>query len=311
MNGKTIAPLLLLMTLLATWPLLANLEIYDQPEQAPGHKEGAYIDLPSGRTHYVREGSGPPLLLMAGLTGNYSVWDRLRPLLAEKNTVYVIDSFGRGFSERRDDYAYDRQLYRQQLADFVAALAVSEVALAGTSMGGAIMIDYAAHNIATVRALVVIDSAGLPFATPALRGILDWPGLGEYAIAVAMPLLLSRGFAEGFADPLKADDRFRERYNRSASIAGFRRAVLESIRHMPLHDLEPEIRAIAAAGIPTQIFWGRQDQVVPISVFEHFRKLWPKAEGIVIDNAKHMPHAEHPEIVGPNMAAFLQRAWQN
>lgn len=289
-------------------PVWLDLEVYATPKSAPGSWEGTYVDLPSGRTHYVEAGTGPTVLLVAGLTGNTSVWDRSLPVLAQKFHVVAVDMYGRGYSERSDRFDYGPLLYRAQLGELLDALNVDRTAIVGTSMGGAIAIDFVASATDRVWGLVLVDSAGLPFATPAARRLLDVPELGEYVMRLAMPLILSQGFRRGFHDPTKADARFRERYSASAEIAGFRRAVLESLRHFPLHGLQREIGLVAAANIPTLIVWGAEDPIVPLDVYRKLRVLIPKSHGFVIHDARHMPHAERPELFAPNVGRFLATA---
>jgi pimeloyl-ACP methyl ester carboxylesterase len=127
-------------------------------------------------------------------------------------------------------------------------------------------------------------------------------------ICVAMPAILRQGFREGFYDLDKADARFRQRYSRSAEITGFRRAVLESLRHFPLHSLQPELETIAMAGIPSFIVWGEGDKVVPMDVYRSLRAQLPQARGIVLHKARHMPHAERAELFAPTTAEFLKEA---
>lgn len=294
---------------LTVLPLWTDLEVYERPQAAPDAWEGSYVDLPSGRTHYVEAGSGPTVLLIAGLTGNTTVWERSVDALAAHFRVLAIDMYGRGFSERRNSYAYDRHTYRSQLGEFLAALDITETALVGSSMGGAIAIDFAASVTDRIWGLVLVNSAGLPFDTPAAKRLLHVPYVGEYLIVVAMPTILRQGFREGFYDLGNADARFRQRYSRSAEIVGFRRAVLESLRRFPLHGLQPEIETIAQTAMPSLIFWGEGDQVVPLEVYRGLRALMPQARGIVLHNARHMPHAERADMFAPTTAEFLKEAY--
>ncbi len=300
------AVLALGVVVLGFLPFALEMEQYAAPANAPGSDEGRYVDLPIGRTHYVRAGTGPTLVLVAGLTGNFSVWDQALPILAKHHTVYAMDTLGHGFSERRDEYAYDRLMYREQLRQFIAALKIVDPIVVGTSMGGAIAIDYAAADTSAVRGLVLVDNAGLPFATPAAGKLVHVPLLGEYIISVMMPVIIEQGFERGFYRPVRADRDFRERYAMSARIRGFERAVRESLRQMPLHDLTPELQAIDDAGIRTLIVWGEHDVIVPTSVFGDMQNILPRAESYLVKDAGHMPHAERPEDFANRVVRFAR-----
>jgi pimeloyl-ACP methyl ester carboxylesterase len=53
------------------------------------------------------------------------------------------------------------------------------------------------------------------------------------------------------------------------------------------------------------LIWGKADQDTPIELSEKIMAAVPQAEFHVIDDAAHIPHYEHPEIVNPMVLRFL------
>jgi pimeloyl-ACP methyl ester carboxylesterase len=47
--------------------------------------------------------------------------------------------------------------------------------------------------------------------------------------------------------------------------------------------------------IPTQIVWGRQDQIVPVECAEMFKNAIPGSKLSIIDNCGHVPDIEKPD----------------
>src|SRR5262249_19654277 len=60
------------------------------------------------------------------------------------------------------------------LEDVFAALDLAPAILMGNSVGGTASIRFAARHRARVRALVLVDSGGLPGISKALRGMFCW-----------------------------------------------------------------------------------------------------------------------------------------
>jgi pimeloyl-ACP methyl ester carboxylesterase len=88
---------------------------------------------------------------------------------------------------------------------------------------------------------------------------------------------------------------------------GFRRAILETLRNYLTSDVTGEFPRLGKSGKPVLLIWGRSDQDVPIELSADVRKAVPQAEFHPIDDAAHIPHFEHPEVVNPIVIEFLRR----
>ena len=87
--------------------------------------------------YYEVRGSGPPLLLIMGATGQGGVFDEFADLLAAEFTVVTYDRRGNGRSAAPADW--DKTSPEQQADDAVAllhALGLAPAAVFGTSSGG-------------------------------------------------------------------------------------------------------------------------------------------------------------------------------
>src|SRR5262249_18973119 len=73
-----------------------------------------------------------------------------------------------------------------------------------------------------------------------------------------------------------------------------------------LHDPKLRRRIIRAAGVPTLIVWGKQDQLIPPVYAEEYKKLLPAAQVVYIEQCGHDPTIEQPDAFAQAVVAFLR-----
>jgi 3-oxoadipate enol-lactonase len=104
----------------------------------------------------MREGSGPPLVLLHCLGVDHHFWDFATPLATEF-TLYRYDLPGHGASAT-PPAGYDIADLSGQLAGLLEANQTGRVHLAGISLGGLIAQHFAATHPGLVDRLVLIDT---------------------------------------------------------------------------------------------------------------------------------------------------------
>ncbi len=88
-------------------------------------------------------GSGPPVVLLHGLTCHLGYWQRVAPLL-EGVRVVALDFGGHGLSGHRESYGYAD--YERDLATVLDELELEGVTVAGHSLGGYVALLAAARR---------------------------------------------------------------------------------------------------------------------------------------------------------------------
>ena len=105
-------------------------------------------------------GSGPPLLYLHAAAG--PIWDPFVEGLCERYTVYAPHHPGTGETVRESIYAveslWDLLLIYDEILD---ALNLSTVRVVGTSFGGMMACEIAAHRPERVTKLITLDPIGL------------------------------------------------------------------------------------------------------------------------------------------------------
>ena len=130
---------------------------------------------------YEVVGSGPPLILLHGLSGSGRWWSRNVPVFSRSFRTYSVDLPGFGQSRgvrwsRLDDIA-------DRLADWLVDEGLPRAHIVGHSLGGAVAARLAARHPNRVDRLVLVDAAIRPRGTRATAR----PGDVAYTIRRAAP----------------------------------------------------------------------------------------------------------------------------
>ena len=268
---------------------------------------GQFVQLSQGVTHYEAGGpeGGTPLLLVPGFSTPYNVWDpTFEGLTKGGMRVIRYELYGRGLSDR-PDADYDAALFDRQILDLLDALHVPKADLAGLSMGGPIAAGFANRHPERVRRVVLIGPGWLSGARLPLG--LRAPLLGEYNMAVTLAPGLPNGQWKDFLHPERYP-RYLDPYHEQMQYHGFRRAILRTLRNYVAKDSTGEYSTLGKSGKPVLLVWGKYDKDVPFAISDTVRAAVPQAEFLPVEDAAHIPHFEHPELVNPVIAEFLGRA---
>jgi pimeloyl-ACP methyl ester carboxylesterase len=229
---------------------------------------GSPVDLPPYSLTETVTGTGPPVVLLHGLSGSSRWWSRNVGALAEKHLVATVDlgRFGR--------------LPFEEVIALVARWIErfgEPVHLFGHSMGGLIAIGVAAERPDLVRSLVLISAVGMPFRLNPLPHMkpLPKPPYGGPGIArVLVPDFFRTG-------PI------------SLTFAGTR---------VLLADIRERMRSIR---VPTLLVWGAGDPLVPLRYGEAMQQEIPDSRLEVIPHAAHVPMWDAPEEFNAIALSFI------
>jgi len=287
--------------------LQSNQETLALDDQARRRAPGQFIRLPEGMTHFQLSGpaDGQTVVLIPGFSTPYNVWDPTYDGLTRAGfRVLRYDLFGRGWSDR-PVAAYDADFYIKQVADLLDALAIRQaVDIAGISMGGPIAVTFAARHPTRVRRVLLFDPGY--FTGFQLNFPLRAPLLGEYHMAVTVAPGLPKSQWKDFAHPERYP-RYLDTYYEQMRYPGFRRALLATLRNYVSKDSSGDYVTLGKSGKPVLLIWGKDDKDTPIELSKKILEAVPQAEFHPVDDAAHIPHYEHPDIVNPIVLGFLSK----
>ncbi len=242
---------------------------------------------------YDRAGSGPPLLLIMGMSGTFDHWDvDFLAGLRSAFDVIVYDHRGVGSSSRLNGSG---SLSIAQLADdaaaLLAALEVDSAHVLGISMGGMVAQELALAHPARIRTLALgctyCGGAGSALASEeTMRKLAEAMASGdrERAIRAGWEVNVSPDFA--------AND---DAYARFLQI-GRRRGVaveviMEQMRAITEHDTSARLPEL---GMPTLVLHGTLDQLLPVQNGRLIAELIPDARLEVFEGVGHLFFWEQP-----------------
>ncbi|MGE5465173.1 MAG: alpha/beta fold hydrolase, partial [Syntrophothermus sp.] len=180
------------------------------------------------------------------------------------------------------------------------------VSLVGLSMGGPITATFTARHPDRVAKLVLIDPAGARtlFLSRLLKAVAA-PGIGE--------TLLDLAGNGGIIKTVAADifnrelvEHFMERYMVQVQYKGFRNAILSTVRNRVIDSCIDTYRQVGALNKPVLLIWGRHDTTVPLRHSDDLRKVMPKLEFHIVEDASHIPHYEKSDETNAILLEFLR-----
>ncbi|QQL48483.1 alpha/beta fold hydrolase [Mucilaginibacter ginkgonis] len=237
---------------------------------------------------YVDEGKGETLLLLHGLMGALSNWEK------------VIDEF-------KDRYRilipilpiYDLPLITTGVKSlskfvhkFVKYKGLENITLLGNSLGGHVSLIYSLAHQDRLKALVLTGSSGL--YENAFGG--SFPRRENYEF-------VREKVAYTFYDPAVAtkelvDDVYATINDRNKVIR-----ILTMAKSAIRHNMAKDLHKIK---IPVGLIWGRDDKITPPEVAVEFHNLLPNSTLEWIDKCGHAAMMERPEEFNVLLGKFLE-----
>lgn len=253
------------------------------------------VDAAGQSLHLVKGGSGDPLVILHGEMGHVG-WLRSYEALAQHRMVMVPSHPGYGRAARIDWVRNMRDLsswYLEALDD----LGLDGVPILGCGLGGWLAAEMAAASPKQFSKLIIASAPGI---RPPQSEIFD------------MFLVVAKEYVEkSFIDPANSPE-YQELYGAEASrkiqeIWFHSREESSRLTWRPyMHDLTLPPRLHRLKQVPTQIIWGREDAMVPVSAGEVYQKAIPGAKLTVIDGAGHHPEIEQADAFVKCVEDFLQ-----
>jgi pimeloyl-ACP methyl ester carboxylesterase len=148
---------------------------------------GRFIDVDGARIHYLDEGTGPPLLLVHGLSGQmYNFTVSLLRKLRHDYRVVILDRPGNGYSTLPAKASVTISDHARIIGRLCQELKLGRALIVGHSLGGAIALALALNHPEQVAGLALLSPVthrpervpppfeGMIIASPLWRRIVAW-----------------------------------------------------------------------------------------------------------------------------------------
>ena len=128
-------------------------------EVLPEGVVGLVVEIKGKPLHYLKAGSGQPLVLLHGGASDSRDWLPSMPVLSQHFTCYAPDMPGFGENER-DEKGYFLSDFIETMEDFTLALGLEDPDIVGHSFGARVGTGIAIRGKVKVHRLVLIDAVG-------------------------------------------------------------------------------------------------------------------------------------------------------
>ena len=264
-----------------------------------------YLKTENFYIHYVKEGSGDPVILIhGGGMWLYSYRDTI-PLLSVSFTVYALDMPGYGYtSPRHNNPFYSLDAMADTLLEFMTALHIERASLVGHSWGGGWAIHFTHRHPEKVEKLVLIDSSGLDVPDVLEWEFLKYPMIGETLVRCISLDGVRRRLERSFFHK----DRVTEEMVREVYIP-MRIRTNQKAQYLISRNQDWKITESAMPHIAKKVLliWGDSDRYLDPGLAQGFISRFADIKPVILENCGHSAHEEYPKTVNTLIMDFLKK----
>lgn len=289
---------------------------------------GQFVEVDGAKVHYVRQGSGPEVILIHGAGGNlrdftYDLMGRL----TDRYTVTAFDRPGHGYTDRvpgietgplataGDSPAAQAALLRSA----ATKLAILDPIVVGHSFGGIVSLAWANAGLdiespQNARAVVSVAGVALPWPDDLDAYYrVNGSSLGGALVIPVLAALATEGVVASSLEGVFAPDPVPEGYQEHLGAALILRPESFRANVRQVNTLRPKVVEMAKRypelTIPIEFLHGTADTTVPIHI--HARKMIEivrSAQLTELVGVGHMPHHVDPQATVHAIDRAVSRA---
>ena len=241
----------------------------------------------------------PTLILLHGFSADHSVWLRCANQLGKHYHVILLDLPGHGQTGYQVDADYSIPAQSQRLYEFISALDLQEVHLAGNSMGGFLAAQFALDFPHHTASIICVDPAGVTPPRPST--------LQSIAMQGRNPFFMDS--PDQFADFFKLTMAKPPFFPKSVKLFKANEYVKRKPELIHIyqdffnldHVLDDKLANIEC---PILMLWGGLDDIIHISCAQVWQDK-AKTVTVIWDDLGHMPMLEAPQQTADEIIRFI------
>ena len=261
-----------------------------------------FLTLSDGtRIRYLKTGSGPTLVLLHTLRTQLDYFQRLIPQLTDHYTVYALDLPGLGWSDIGTGASYAEPAVREAIVEFVEALDLDDVTLAGESIGATLSLTASTQLGRRIRQIVALNTYDYPegveranLLASILVKAMRIPVFGRVVSSMGNVKLLGGIMRGGFFDGSKLPKHFVEEQMRSGGRHGYSAVETGYFRALPSYIAARKL--YPRGNVPVTLVYGDHDWSKP-EEREETAQLLPGSRVITLSRSGHFGSLEHPDEI--------------
>ena len=259
-----------------------------------------YLENHDAGIYYELHGSGPPVLLIAGMSSDSKSWQFILNSLSEHYRVILFDN--RGCGRTRQNGSFTLKTIAADACALLDHLSVDKACVIGHSMGGMIAQEMAVAWPGRINKLVLASSS--PVLSARAKEILQELS-GKWEAGYDMDKWFAIMFRWLFTAKSFENKKFMDAaiifalsYPYPQTLEGFKKQV-EAISGFDLRGSTGRISH------DTLVICGEEDILIPPDESRQLLGIGGKATYRLIPGAAHSIHAEQPQEFAKEVLAFL------
>jgi pimeloyl-ACP methyl ester carboxylesterase len=269
------------------------------------------VALPQGTIRYRTVGSGPTLLFVHGLLVDGLVWAEVVDRLADTHRCVVPDlPLGAHQVALAPGADLSPPGLADLLADFMAALGLTEVVLVGNDTGGALCQLLLVRHPDRLAGVVLTNADAFEnFPPPVLRPLYRLGGTrpGAWLTGRVLRLRLVQRAVMAMVTHRAFQPAAADRWlGRSAADPAIRRDVAAVVGNArPRHTLDAAA-AFATFDRPVLVVWGQDDLLFRPRFGERLAAAFPRGRLVTVPGARTFVQLDAPGVVAEAVADFTR-----
>jgi pimeloyl-ACP methyl ester carboxylesterase len=268
-----------------------------------------YLKLAEGtRLRYLKAGSGPNvLILLHTVRTQLDHFQLVIPRILNGFTVYAIDLPGMGWSDITEGASYTEPVLRRSLVEFVTRLDITDVTLAGESMGATVSLTASTELQDRVRGVVAFNPYDYPEGVGRANRVASvyvesarLPAIGAVVTRMENAAVLGIVLRGGLVDGRKLPDHYLGELRRVGRRPGYARVARANFRNVDSMVAARELYGRVTA--PVTLAYGDHDWS-RVSEREANLALLPGAQPIALHDTGHFAALEQPARVAEILLA--------
>lgn len=248
-------------------------------------------------TAELREGSGPPVVIVPGVMSDAYTWRPVADALNLNNPIMVINRRGR-LPSGPTGRGYSVRTEIDDLHHILDTLE-EDIHLFGWSYGGLIALETATER-RNLRSVIAYEPVSSPFGSNALEPLHLALGRGDLDSAVEVVKRVMAGYSAEYMAALRTDP-------------------IWPVLRLLVHPLADELTAIndhiaalsrySEITAPVTLMLGeRNEEKPPYGVaFTAFSQALPQAEVVRLANQGHLAHSEAPGLLAEHLTQAVSK----
>ncbi len=281
-----------------TWVSIINMDVH--PESP---LKTDFLKISNFLVHYVQMGSGQPLLMIhGGGSWMYSFRHNILPL-AKNYSVYAVDMPGHGYTQTlTNNEVYNFDTVCETLLEFMDAMHLKKVHLAGHSWGGGWAVYFADRYPSRVGKIILIDSSGMHRYEQITWELMKYPFLEKFILKFVSERTIRKGLEASFYDKSLVNRAMIKNIYTPLSNKKIINAQLSYSRNINWKKAKAALPRIRSNVL---IIWGKNDRYINVKHGKRMHRLIPDSHLEIIDQCGHSAHEEHPGRVNRLIADFI------